>query len=301
MIMEKYIDLHTHTTCSDGKLNPNELMNEARKYGIHYLAITDHNTMLSEKEIKNLEAEFKEIELIPGSEIDCEFHFKNGREIVLHIVVLYPFSYKNMNKLRKILIDRIPRARKPYVSKLISNLYELGIDVGTYEELSKKYSYLGRAALANEMLIRGYVKSVNEAIDKYLGNFGLKLALKDLPKKISGNIFQLDELIDIVNQTQGMCVLAHLYYYKLTKDEEKELLEYFSNEARLIGGLEVSYRGYNKEQTNELKKYSEKYNLFPSAASDYHGYYETDSLDNKFEGTDIYLEMLTRWIKHYVE
>ena len=300
--MEKksYIDLHTHTLFSDGKFNYYELVEEAENYGIQYLGITDHNYLMSIQEYEELQANFDNIIIIPGCEIDCEYIFQSGKKVGIHIVVLYPCLYNNIQEMRDLLENYRKGNREKYIKKLISNLKELGFNVGTYEELSKKYNYLGRAALANEMKFLGYVDTVNEANFNYLGNFGKRLALYDLPPKNMGEILSLDKVLDMAKKTYGISIVAHLNLYNLTESEEMELLEYVSKKAGISGGLEVNYRGYDEHLVNKLKNYSIKYNLFASCASDYHGYYETDSLDNQYEGTETYIDLFSRWLVSYV-
>lgn len=298
--MKNYMDLHVHSKCSDGKLNYIQLIEEAKKKGIQYLAITDHNVMPNKKEFKQLQKQYDDMTLIPGSEIDCEYEFKNKRKVTLHLIVLYPCVQKPLKEMYALLKNYKQNNRKAYIQKLIDNLKELNLDVGTYKELKAKYGYIGRPILANELKERGYTKTVNEGMNKYLGDFGERLALNNLPKKNKQSLYTLDEVIDVVHKTYGICILAHLYYYKLNEDEEIELLEYFSKKVGKSGGLEVKYRAYNEKQRNKLKEYSDKYDLFPSVASDYHGYYETDSLENCFEGDSLYQDLVYRWLDYYL-
>ena len=249
-------------------------------------------------ELKN---KFSEMTLIQGCEIDCEYEFKSGKKVVLHVVALYPHTSLYLNVIRDMLGKYTRTNREPYIRKLLDNLRELKIELDSYEKLLEKYDYLGRPVLAYELKSKGYAHSVNEAMDLYLGDFGQKLALKDLPKKNSKKARSLDEVVDVIKQSKGMAILAHLYYYKLTKDEERELLEYFSSKTGKMGGMEVNYRAYNQEQRKELKEYSKEFDLFPSSASDYHGYYETDSLNNQFEGQKLYLDLLNRYFDYYEE
>lgn len=295
------MDLHTHSKCSDGKLSVYDLVKEAREVGIRYLAVTDHNYMLPEKEFIELKENFIEMTLIPGCEIDCEYEFKSGKKVVLHVVALYPHTSLYLNVMRDMLSKYTRTNREPYIRKLLENLRELNIELDSYEQLQKKYDYLGRPVLAYELKSKGYVNSVNEAMDLYLGDFGQGLALKDLPKKNSKKARSLDEVIEVIRQSKGMAILAHLYYYKLTEEEERELLEYFSRKTGKMGGMEVNYRAYNQEQRDKLKEYSKEFDLFPSVASDYHGYYETDSLDNQFEGRRLYSALISRYFDYYEE
>ncbi len=300
MKKKSYADLHTHSLFSDGKLNCYELVEEARKNGIQYLAITDHNYLLSKQAFNELQRSFNDIILIPGCEIDCKHELTNNKEVDIHVIVLYPCSYKNVKEMMDLLKNYRKGNRKNYIKKLISNLKELGFEIGTYEELRRKYGYLSRAKLANEMKNYGYVDTVNEAMDKYLGNCGQRLALYDLPPKNMSETLSLDKVLEVAQRTHGISIVAHLNLYNLTESEEMELLEYVSNKVGMSGGLEVNYRGYDENLVNKLKNYSIKYNLFASSGSDYHGYYETDSMDNQYEGDKTYIDLVSRWICHYV-
>ena len=155
-----YIDLHTHTCLSDGNLTPEELLREAREAGIGILAITDHN---STGDLTAWRAAFPELTLIQGAEITCRY-----LQHELHVVAL-GIDPENP-RLRAVLAQNQPD-RRPYLTAILDKLRNLGLDVGTYDELqaaNPESRHFGRMQIAREMQRRGYVATADEAFDGWL-------------------------------------------------------------------------------------------------------------------------------------
>jgi hypothetical protein len=181
---------------------------------------------------------------------------------------------------------------------MLDNLRKLNIDIGTYDDLIEKYhvTYLGRPQVAKALTDAGYVSSPDEAMDEFIGDFGKRRAWVANPNK--NNYCSVDEVIDAIIQAKGLAILAHLYYYKLNELEAHNLLKYFSEKTGLMGGLETEYRVYSEKQRYKLRHLADIYQLFPSAASDFHGIYATDGLDNHFPFA-IYENICRRYEQSY--
>ena len=271
-----YIDLHTHSCVSDGNLTPMELLTAARDAGIGILALTDHNDT---EDLTAYRAAFPEMTLIQASEITCRYHAPDGAEHELHVVALG--IDPNNPKLRAVLDNNQPD-RRPYLTAILDKLRALGIDVGTYDELQARNSrsrHFGRMQIGKEMVKRGYVKTVDEAFDIYMGAHGQRLAYVPNPLKY----VTLEEGIDAILSAGGVPVLAHLYYYLLDAEGERALVRRFKELAGDKAAMEVEYAAYSRAQRDALRAIADEFGLMYSCASDYHGNLEGETLAHKFD------------------
>jgi predicted metal-dependent phosphoesterase TrpH len=159
MKMDKRIDLHTHSTASDGSMSPRELVRHAKDNGLSAIAITDHDTIDGVEEALDEGAKLG-IEVVAGVEVSVDF------EPEMHILgYFFGSNYKNIEptlvKLKKSRDERNP--------KMVEKLKSLGFDI-TLEEVQAeaKGNIVARPHMANVLLKKGYVKSIREAFDKYL-------------------------------------------------------------------------------------------------------------------------------------
>ena len=174
---------------------------------------------------------------------------------------------------------------KPWVLFLKVNLDKLlaqGIDVGTYDELQAKNSrsrHFGRMQIGKEMVKRGYVKTVDEAFDIYMGAHGQRLAYVPNPLKY----VTLEEAVDAILSAGGIPVLAHLYYYLLDAEGERALVRRFKELAGDRAAMEVEYAAYDRAQRDALRAIADEFGLMYSCASDYHGNLKGETLAHKFD------------------
>ena len=266
-----YIDLHTHTCLSDGNLTPEELLTAARAAGIGILAITDHN---STGDLTAWRAAFPELTLIQGAEITCRY-----LQHELHVVAL-GIDPENP-RLRAVLAQNQPD-RRPYLTAILDKLRNLGLDVGTYDELqaaNPHSRHFGRMQIAREMVNRGYVNSADEAFDIYMGAHGQRLAYVANPLKY----VSLEEAVEAILSAGGVPVLAHLYYYLLDSEGERALVRRFKELAGDRAAMEVEYAAYDRAQRDALKALADEFGLMHSCASDYHGNLEGETLAHGFD------------------
>ena len=266
-----YIDLHTHTCLSDGNLTPEELLREAREAGIGILAITDHN---STEDLTAWRAAFPELTLIQGAEITCRY-----LQHELHVVAL-GIDPENP-RLRAVLAQNQPD-RRPYLTAILDKLRNLGLDVGTYDELqaaNPHSRHFGRMQIAREMVNLCYVNSADEAFDIYMGAHGQRLAYVANPLKY----VSLEEAVEAILSAGGVPVLAHLYYYLLDSEGERALVRRFKELAGDRAAMEVEYAAYDRAQRDALKALADEFGLMHSCASDYHGNLEGETLAHCFD------------------
>ena len=244
------LDLHTHSTASDGTFSPEGLVLEAAKKQLKYLSLTDHDTIDGLSQITSIP---DELIFINGVEISAEF------PITLHILG-YGFDPKNTEL--KSTLKELQTFRLNRNMKMIENMKALGFDI-TLEELEKEAGgeVIGRPHFAKLFAGKGYVGSYQEAFDKYLDKGKpLYMNKKRLHPKIA---------IQLLLDAGGIPVIAHPYQTKLSNNELEELIV----ELTVFGlmGIEVFYSQYTRDQVKFYKYIADKHSLLITAGSDFHG------------------------------
>ncbi len=240
------VDLHLHTTASDGQFSPSELVAMALERDLLVIAITDHDTTTGIAEALEA-ARGTGLEVIPGVEISCDVPHKE-----VHLLGYY-FDHHHpalQGKLRAMRDARLRRA-KGMVAKLAALGFPLPWEM--VAELAGDGS-IGRPHIAQAMLKMGYVASTGEAFDLYIGRNG--------PAYVERYKLSPLDAVSLVEEAQGLPVLAHPL--KVTHFLP-ELVE-----GGLVG-LEVYYNGYSPEDIQELATLARKYDLIPTGGSDFHG------------------------------
>lgn len=250
--MERYCDLHTHSTYSDGTLTPAQLITEAQKQGLSAIALTDHNTVAGLPAF--LEAAVDSgVEAVPGVEFSTEY-----REMELHILGLYirPEHYETVNRLLQQFLDRKEQAN----IAMIQRLNQAGIPLN-YEKIRQASAgSINRAVIGAEMVRMGVCESVKEAFSQWLS-----------PKKgyyIPPKRPDAFETIRFIKSIGAVAVLAHPF---LSMDEG--MLRAFLSEAVRAGldGMEVYYSTFDAQTTALAEEIAEEYGVLKSGGSDFHG------------------------------
>ncbi len=240
------LELHCHTTYSDGTLTPTQLVACAVAAGVRALAITDHDTISGWPEAIAA-AESQGIEIIPGLELST---VHNGRS--LHILGFYPDPEKLQKPLNERLQGRIDRAKQT-----LDKLAELGYPV----ELppSKGGMAPGRPHIAAALLKAGYIKTCQEAFERWIG--------EDKPAYVHYDKFSIQEGINLLRQCGAVPVWAHPYLFRGGSVETvlKEMVE-----AGLMG-VEVYHPHHTPNQVYKLEQFCAEYGLLMTGGSDYHG------------------------------
>lgn len=249
----KTIDLHAHTTFSDGTFTPTELILEAKKKNISAVAITDHDTVNGLDE-GYIAAEKNNIELITGIEFSC---FINNMDI--HILG-YMFDYRS-KILKDSLVD-IASSRVERNKKMLKKLNDVGIDI-SYEDLlcETNGNSITRSQFADAILKKGYVSSKNQAFKKYLCE-GCKTYVKrdDMPPSDS---------VSLIEKIGGIPVLAHPLRYNLTFEEIDRLVKKLIPYG--LQGIETIYPKLSKKDIEEIENIAKNNNLIITGGSDFHG------------------------------
>ena len=243
-------DLHTHTNFSDGSYSPEELVVAAKKIGMHYLSITDHDTIDGVRYLyENGLYPGRGVNIIPGVELSA-----NHPERDIHIVG-YNVDIYNENLLE--MIDKITEARWERFSEIIKILQRKRYNVREADvlKIGGTSRSIGRAHIARTLVKMGAFKSVREAFEKMLG--------KGSPAYVPRYLPEVDEVIDVIHQAGGKAVLAHP---KLIGDDD--LVERLCPK---LDGLEVYYPCHKPEDVQHYFFLAKRFNLLIAGGSDFHG------------------------------
>ncbi len=247
------IDLHTHSTASDGTFSPEELVYLAKKEGLQALALTDHDTVDGLKTAYQTAKEEK-LPFLCGVEISIKF---NGPG---HFHLLGYFLEPEIPELDNTL-KKLKKAREERNVKMIEKLNSLGIEI-TMEELKEiAKGEIGRPHIANLLVKKGVVKSFDEAFEKYLK----KGAAAYVPKAL----LLPEEAIKLIRKAKGIPVLAHPITLKLNYFELKAYLKELKDFGLM--GIEVFYTEHNSEFTRFLLDCAKELGLLITGGSDFHG------------------------------
>lgn len=250
------IDLHIHTTASDGEYKPSEVVNMAKKRGVETIAVTDHDT------VEGVEEAIKEgkkvgIRVIPG----IEFSSKDSEARKVHILG-YNIDYKNSEFIsiyREYVDDRNRRN-----NEFIKKFNELGINI-TLEDV-KKYAQsenIRKPEFAKALLEKGYIMDEEEAYTRYLNQEpfkSIKRQKSEMPPK---------KVIETIKRYGGIAVLAHPYSMELEGEKlENKILEF---KEYGLEGLECFHSRQTLEEMELYEKIANKYDLIITVGSDFHG------------------------------
>ena len=249
--MPNLIDLHTHSTASDGLYSPAELVRLAAQAGLRVLALTDHDSTDGLAEGAQ-EAGSQGIELIPGIEINTD-----AREGEVH--VLGYFMQYEQPAFQSIL-QTLRDARVLRGQRMVERLNEQGVDISWQRVREIAQGAVGRPHIARALLEAGYVKSIGEAFDTYIGNHS--------PAYVPRYRLTPDDAVRLIASASGLPVIAH----PITVPG-LDILRGWLPELVQTGmvGLETYYGQYTQEQENALLALANEYRLIPTGGSDYHG------------------------------
>ncbi len=241
-------DLHIHTTASDGKSSPEEILTLAGRLGLEVIAITDHDTIRGYSEAAEA-AEKYGVEVISGIEITADF---GGRECHL---LAYAFDPGHSAIRRLCLLHR--KARIERGKWILEQLSRKGLELDIEEvKAEANWGNVGRPHIASLLVKKGYVASSREAFMRYLSDRALG--------PIENDYYPHDEVIGRVREAGGATVLAHPG--QLYSPLEREL---FAGAG--IDGIEVYHPSHDDRTREELKAFAEEHDLLITGGSDFHG------------------------------
>ena len=255
------VDLHIHTTCSDGTRTVEETIEDAYEFGLGHIAITDHNQFALTEPVY-----FQGMEIVPGAEFSTAYRTDHGRLLEVHVVGLF---FEGVPKELWQIFKNIPMQRKQYLDAIITRLNHIGVSI-SYEELTGTFpdsNQIGRRHIAEILIKKRYADSITDAFDRMIGNRSPYWV--DSTKYM--RYMPLECCVRKIIENGGFPILAHPYHYHCTEEEVLKLVKDFREYAgEDPAGMEVFYSKYDGNIRNALLKIAGDYGLFPSAASDRH-------------------------------
>ena len=246
--MNKTIDLHVHSTASDGTFTPTELVSEAKRCGLSTFALTDHDTVDGVSEALAV-GKTSGLEVVPGVELSTE----------IHVVGLFidPTNTELQAELAKFRDNRDNRNLK-----MVEKLQEEGFQI-TAEDLYRLNpdTVVARPHIARYLVDSGQVKDLKTVFDKYIGD-GCKCYVDRY--KITPM-----QAVSLIHQASGIAILAHPCLYKMKRAELTAMIEELVDAG--LNGIEAVYSCNQGSDEKDFREIAEKYQLLLSGGSDFHG------------------------------
>lgn len=261
------VDLHIHSTASDGRLSPADIVHKAAELGLTIIAIADHDTVDGIAPALLAAKPFPQLKVIPSVEISTDA--PSGEVHVLG----YFLDYTD-RRLRSTL-DRSRHSRELRAQRMIAKLGELGIRI-EWQRIQKiaGSGAMGRPHIAQAMLEKGYIDSLKEAFAKYIG--------RGAPAYVEREKVTPREAIELILRANGLPVLAH----PLTVNDPEAIVIELKTAG--LAGLEAYYDGYTADEGKQLVSLAKRHALIATGGSDYHGL--DDTTETMIGGADVPME-----------
>ena len=245
------IDLHTHSTFSDGTFTPLQLVKYAEEKGLKAFAITDHDTTEGIKEAKSIETN---VEVISGVEISTRYDKKE-----IHIVGLY-VNENDADLNKQLKYYREKRVTRNF--EILEKLNSLGVDI-TIDDVKESCTgdVISRAHIAKALVSKGFVGSYTEAFDRYLGDN--KCAY--VPRET----LNYEESMELITKAGGVPVLAHPLLYKMSDTNLENMMVKLRQKG--LKAVEVYYSTHSNSDTQHVMAMANRVGLIYSGGSDFHG------------------------------
>jgi len=244
------VDLHIHSTASDGRLSPADIVRQAAEQGLSVIAITDHDSVDGIAPALVAAKAFPGLKVIPAIELSTDV--PQGEVHVLGYFIDYT------DREFQVILEGLRYSRLKRAQGMIAKLKNLGvhIDWERVREIAGTGS-IGRPHIAQAMLEKGYITSIKEAFDRYISRGG--------PAYVEREKMTPAEAVELILKVNGLPVLAHPFTTNNTETMIAEL------KAAGLVGIEAYYDGYSADEINRLVSLADKYDLITTGGSDYHG------------------------------
>ncbi len=265
------IDLHIHTTYSDGADSLIEVLKKADQFKLEYISITDHDTCKSYEELSNLEVnKYYRGKIIPGVEIKCAYNHRLieilGYYVDTKIINKFMEEYHKTNSKEKL--------QQKYFDILYERCKEMGLAMSDKEDVefdSKKdwaslkiYQEIKSHKQNESKLPKDLWSEFTIFSKKYCGDTNFKLYIDK-----SKDYLSIQETIDLIKRAGGLVFLPHVFIYKWAKNKI-QLLNTLVDTYN-IDGIECMHSEFSEEEIKYLLKYAKNKNYYISGGSDYHG------------------------------
>lgn len=245
------IDLHTHSTFSDGTFTPLQLVKYAEEKGLKAFALTDHDTTEGVKEAKSIETN---VEVISGVEISTRYDKKE-----IHIVGLY-VNENDADLNKQLKYYREKRVTRNF--EILEKLNSLGVNI-TIDDVKESCTgdVISRAHIAKALVSKGFVGPYTEAFDRYLGDN--KCAY--VPRET----LNYEESMELITKAGGVPVLAHPLLYKMSDTNLENMMVKLRQKG--LKAVEVYYSTHSNSDTQHIMAMANRVGLIYSGGSDFHG------------------------------
>ncbi|MBQ8210893.1 MAG: PHP domain-containing protein [Clostridia bacterium] len=250
--MNKYIDLHTHSTCSDGTFTPAQVVKAAKDAGLSAIALTDHDTIDGLKEAIDAGKTYG-IEVITGIE------FSVASDTEMHLLGLgFDIDCPAITSV----LDEMIYQREIRNHKVVELLKNIGINISVDDILAEATSKVtGRSQIAKAMIKKGYVTTVKEAFDKYLSH--------GKPAFVKQTSLSPEKAIEIIKQSGGVSSLAHLNQIGKSDEDLYKILTHLKSVG--LDAVEGYYTEYTDDMSDRYRKMASDIGLKLTGGSDFHG------------------------------
>ena len=251
------VDLHTHSTASDGSDTPRELMRKAAAIGLSVIALTDHDTLAgipdAMDEVSKIQAEGGLLRLVTGCEFSVSY---DNRDI--HMLGLFPdIRYKPLLALT----EEAARSRDTRNHEMLSRFQRDGFMITEEDLTSGHKTEITRAHFAKALADKGYAKSNTDAFARFLTT--------DSYYYVTREFLDPGRVIRILHEAGGIAVLAHPLQYHFAPEKLRAMIERFCEYG--LDALETRYSAYSRGEEDLLRSLALRYQLKRSGGSDYHG------------------------------
>ena len=250
-----FVDLHCHSTASDGTLAPRDVVRLAKESNLSALALTDHDTIDGIGEAASAAGSLG-IDFLPGIEISAEYPHPG----TMHVL---GYGVDPANESLKSLTETLIAGRDNRNPKIVEKLNDMGVSVSMAEwEAEAKGNVLGRPQLAAILHRKGYVSSIKQAFDKYIG--------QGAPAYFDKERLSPKQALERIRAAGGLPVLAHPVQLRASNDAE--LQRVVKDLADLgLAGLEVIHSDHDAATIEKLSALADRFGLLKTGGSDFHG------------------------------
>ncbi|TGE32269.1 PHP domain-containing protein [Desulfosporosinus sp. Sb-LF] len=241
-------DLHCHTTASDGLLTPSELIRSAAELGLKGIGITDHDTIQGWREAEEAGTNYQ-LQILRGIELNTDWHGKEVHILGYEVDATSDYLNDKLSYLRQ--------ARKQRMLEILNRLELMGvhIDVDQIQRLAEGES-IGRPHIAQALIDQGYVSSIREGFDRYIGSGS--------PAYVGLHKLTPEEGIELIREAGGVAVLAHPGMNRLEQGIPAWV------EVGLQG-IEVAHSEHKPEDEMKFRAIAQEFHLLATGGSDFHG------------------------------
>ncbi len=242
-----FVDLHAHSTASDGSRAPADVVREAKRIGLAAIALTDHDTVAGIAEAVTT-GEVLGVRVVPGVELSAV-----EGDVETHILGLH---LSDTRELEARLIE-LREMRRSRAERMVQRLNELGVRIEFASVLEQAAGgAIGRPHVARAMIAEGWAVDFRDAFDRYLGN--------GRPAYVTKERLPVTDAVALIHRSGGLAILAHPSH-----SGTRERIAAFVEQG--MDGVEVRHPSHSSEDTSRLGALVEHFSLVPSGGSDWHG------------------------------